>query len=165
MLVLCISLAVTTIDQVVKRIIFSNLNLGQRIPVIPDFFNITYGQNTGAAWGIFQGGNAWLIALSLVVLTVLFFFRSHFFSDGVLNKVAMGLMIGGILGNLIDRVHHGFVVDFLDFIFWGWHFPAFNVADSGICVGVALYMLAQFISGRHESKPVTTAANTGDGAA
>ncbi len=91
-----------------------------------------------------QGLNHWLVALSIVMLAVLIIFRRHFITDSRLSKIAAGLIIGGIIGNLIDRLRNGHVVDFLDF-YWGAHaFPAFNIADSAICVGVALYMIFQF---------------------
>jgi signal peptidase II len=131
-----------------------NLLVNSHIVVVPGLFNISHVRNTGAAWGMMQGFNVGLVVLSVVMLVVLIGFRRHFISDTRLYRVIVGLMIGGILGNLMDRLRLGFVVDFLDFYWQTHHFPSFNVADSAICTGVGLYLLLQFLSSKKERSPV-----------
>jgi signal peptidase II len=142
MLVLCVSFSIALLDQVTKHLIRLKL-LSGTFTVIPGFFDLHYVQNTGAAWGIMQGLNSWLVLFSIVMLVLIIAFRKSFFRDSLVNLIAMGLMVGGIVGNLIDRVKLGYVVDFLDFYWRSHHFPAFNVADSAICSGVALFILSQ----------------------
>jgi signal peptidase II len=142
MLVLLLSVAIVILDQVTKHLITLKFFLGESIPVIPGFFDLAYVRNTGAAWGMLGGFNGLLVALSLAVLVVLIFFRRSFLTDSLIHRLALGLMLGGIVGNLLDRIRFQYVVDFLDFHWQTHHFPAFNVADSAICVGVALYMIS-----------------------
>lgn len=149
-----ITIGVVLLDQTSKLIIRWYFDLYEVLPVIPGFFNIRYIQNTGAAWGLFAGRQTGLILLSLVVLALLVVFRRAFFADTVPERVAYGILVGGIIGNLIDRLRLGYVVDFLDF-YWGkWHFPAFNVADSAICVAVGIVLLLQFLHMRRQQVPV-----------
>ena len=143
MLILIISFTVAVIDQITKHLVRSHFVVGDRITVIPGFFNLTYVRNTGAAWGILSGLNHWLIVLSVVMLALLVVFRRSFLTDSLIHRIAAGLMIAGIVGNLVDRFRLGYVVDFLDF-HPGFTFPSFNVADAAICVGVGLYMISQF---------------------
>ncbi len=146
MLILSISFVIAIIDQITKSIIRTHLTVGDMITVIPGFFSITYVRNTGAAWGILAGLNGLLIILSLVMLIVLIIFRKSFITDTLLHKISAGLMIAGIVGNLIDRMRLGYVVDFLHFYIGKHQFPSFNVADSAICIGVTLYIISQFIN-------------------
>jgi signal peptidase II len=150
MLVLCISFVLALLDQVTKHLARAALSLGEEIPVIPGFFSLRYVQNTGAAWGVFEGLNHWLVLLSAVALVALVVFRRHILTDTLPHRVAAGLMVGGIAGNLVDRVRLSFVVDFLDFYVGARHFPAFNLADAGISVGVGLYLISQYIADRRE---------------
>lgn len=148
MLILCLSFLIALLDQVTKYLIRQNLLTG-RMVIIPDFFDLCYVQNTGAAWGIMQGLNSLLVILSIIMLGVLLVFRRSILQDTMVHRLATGLMIGGIIGNLVDRVRLGFVVDFLHFFWRNHHFPSFNVADSAICVGVALYIISQVIETSH----------------
>ena len=141
MLVLIISICIVALDQITKLAIRDAFMLGQEKVIIPGLFSLRFVRNTGAAWGVFQGGTHWLVLFSFVMLGVLLVFRKHFFRPDLGSRLAMGLILGGILGNLIDRVHLSFVVDFLDFYIGSHHFPSFNVADSAICVGVGLYFI------------------------
>jgi len=147
MLILAISFCFTILDQVTKQLVREHFVLGERLPMIPGFFNLTYVRNTGAAWGMLSGLNSWLVLLSIIILGFLIFFRRAFLSDTVMHQVAAGLMLSGIIGNLIDRIRLGYVVDFLDF-HPGFDFPSFNVADASICTGVGLYLLSQLIANR-----------------
>jgi signal peptidase II len=140
-LVLGIATLLVLLDQVSKEAVRLHLR-DAIIAVVPGFFNLRSVQNTGAAWGIFSGFTHWLVVLSGAVLTILVCFRRQIIEDTPLRRPILGLMIGGIVGNMIDRVRLGHVVDFLDFHWGPHHFPAFNVADSAICVGVGLYILS-----------------------
>jgi len=148
MLILSLAIALVVIDQVTKAAIRANFLWGEELPIIPGFFSLRYGQNTGAAWGILSGFNDGLVIFSLLMLIAIMVFRRHFVTNSRLCHIAVGAMAGGIVGNLIDRIRLGYVVDFLDFYIKESHFPAFNVADSAICVGVGLYLLSQFFFSR-----------------
>ena len=155
MLVLYLGFGIAVLDQFTKHLTQANIAYGDCIPVIPGFFSLSHIHNTGAAWGMLQGHNRWLIVLSFVMLIVVIAFRRHFFTGSRLSQAAAGLIVGVIVGNLVDRIRLGYVVDFLDFLFWGHPFPAFNVADSSICIGVGLYMIYQFKS-QEQSVPSDT---------
>lgn len=152
MLPLLLGIAITLLDQVTKVLVDGNFDLYESIPVVPGLFDLRYIRNTGAAWGLFAGGQFWLAMLSVVVLLALVIFRRSFFADGLTDRVAFGLIIGGIIGNFIDRVRLEYVIDFMDFHWRGHHFPAFNVADASICCGVALYMVAQILLARRRQR-------------
>lgn len=156
MLILCLSFLVALLDQATKYLVMQNLPLDAHAVLIPGLFNLSHVRNTGAAWGMMQGFNTGLVVLSVVMLIVIIGFRRQFMIDTRLSRVVVGLMIGGIVGNLIDRIRLGFVVDFLDFHWKTSHFPSFNVADSAICVGVGLYLLSQLVAGRKAEQPADT---------
>lgn len=152
MLILWLSFAIAVLDQATKYLVQCRFHVGDFVPVIPRLFDLHYVRNTGAAWGMFSGFSHWLVLVSVVMLIVLVVFRRWIMSDSTAHRFATALMIGGIVGNLVDRVRLGYVVDFLDF-YWlerlgPHHFPAFNVADSAICVGVGLYILTQLWPGQ-----------------
>lgn len=152
--VLLIASSIVLTDQVSKAYIISDFLQYQYITVIPGIFDIRYIRNTGAAYGMFSDSGHMLVILSFVMLILLAIFRKKIFTTSLMNIVSFGLIAGGIIGNLIDRLKYGYVVDFLDF-HWGTHsFPAFNIADSAICIGVGLYILHQYLIGRKEQVPV-----------
>ena len=146
MMVLLLSLGLVCVDQASKAWVTKAFALGESVPVIPGFFNFTYVRNTGAAWGTFGGSTGMLAALSVAVLLVLIIFRRSFLTDSLVHRVALGLMISGIAGNLLDRIRLRYVVDFFDFYWRNHHFAVFNVADSAICVGVGLYLLSALLA-------------------
>lgn len=140
-----IGLVVFGLDQLTKALVLASLPRGQERVVIEGFFKFVHWGNTGAAWSMFRGNNATLAVIALLALVVLYFTRHHFESKTLTGQIAFGLIFGGILGNLTDRLLPGRheVIDFLYFFIQRADgrelgFPAFNVADSGICVGVAL---------------------------
>ena len=143
---LLVALAIVLLDQASKEWVRAAFSLHESVPVLPGFFDLTHTRNTGAAWGMFSGQNLALSILAMAMLAALVLFRRNLLSPGRLHRVALGLLCGGILGNLFDRLRLDYVVDFLDFHFRGSHFPAFNVADSAICVGVGLYVLGTFLA-------------------
>ena len=137
MLTLVIAGLTAVLDQIVKLIVQGNMELGETIPLIRNVFHLTYIINPGAAFGIFPH-QEWFFLGSVVVLYAAFFiFRSRIPAKQVYFPAGVGLLLGGALGNAIDRVRIGGVVDFFDFRIW----PIFNVADIAICVGVALIVL------------------------
>ena len=142
--VLFISLVL--IDQISKLQIVAKLNPGERIAVIPGLFDLTLTYNPGAAFGILAGLPATTRHIVLGVTTVLalalvFYFMLRDYRNDSVAKFALVMILAGAAGNIIDRVRLGVVIDFLDFYVGSWHWPAFNVADSAICVGVAILLL------------------------
>ncbi|MBL9137287.1 MAG: signal peptidase II [Verrucomicrobiales bacterium] len=139
------------LDQVTKWMVIHRLPLGREIPVLPGFFRLVHWGNTGAAWSLFHGSNHALAAISVAALVVLFLARRYFEGDTIPGQFALGLIFGGIVGNLTDRLVHHHVVDFLYFhlirrdgVEMG--FPAFNVADMAICTGVGIVFLLSWRS-------------------
>ena len=142
MLALILGFIIAFMDQFTKTLIRQNMVPGENLPVIHGFFNLTYLRNTGAVWGILQHNNEWLIILSLLVLVIIVIFYRWLTDNRYIFRVAVGCMLGGIIGNLIDRIKFGGVTDFLDFYCLTHHWPSFNLADSSICVGVIIYLIS-----------------------
>jgi signal peptidase II len=148
-----IALVVLVLDQITKAIVLKYLRYTDEKDVVPGFFKLVYWGNTGAAWSVFRGNNDLLAIVALVALLILFFTRHHFDSRTWLGQLAFGFIIGGIMGNLVDRMVHKHVIDFLYFYLQQRDgrplgFPAFNLADSAICTGVALVFLVTWKSER-----------------
>ncbi len=148
-----IALLVVALDQITKQIVLHFLGYNKEKVVIEGFFKFVLWGNTGAAWSLFRGNNALLALIAVVALFVLFFSRHHFDARSILGQLAFGLICGGILGNLIDRLWAKHVIDFLYFYLQQRDgteigFPAFNVADSAICTGVGLVFLLTWRSER-----------------
>lgn len=147
--VIAIAGVVVVLDQIVKQIVLGRLSLGVPVDVVPGLVALTLVKNPGLAFGLLSGipaGWRWVVGLlSLLALGVLLRVALRILpSGGWREQSAIGLIFGGALGNLIDRVRFGAVVDFVDVYFRGWHWPAFNVADSAITVGVAILALGLF---------------------
>ena len=144
--IVAIAAVVLVLDQLTKFVALRRLALGIPQPVIDGFFSLTLVMNPGLAFGMLgRTPPAWrwvIAALSLVALLALLSFARRLApTGGMLSALALGLILGGAVGNLIDRARFGAVVDFLDFFWRDYHWPAFNVADSGISVGVTLLAL------------------------
>ena len=157
--ILVIGLVILALDQITKWLIIQKIpgpSYDESIVVIEGFFKLVHYGNTGAAWSMFTGNNFWLAIFSVVALVFLWVFRRHFGVEELLGQIALGLILGGVAGNLIDRVVHNHVVDFLQF-YIPFPFPAFNIADSGICGGVGLMFLLSF----KKPKPGQTWAKKG----
>jgi signal peptidase II len=131
-------------DQISKWLVLQWIPEDESVPVIDGFYNLVNWHNTGAAWGIFHDYNLVLAVISALTILALYLFRHSFQVNRPSCGIALGLIAGGILGNLIDRLRLHHVVDFLDFNLGFMRWPAFNVADSAICVGVAIYLLASW---------------------
>lgn len=153
MLALILGLIVVVADQFTKLWVRGTFVYGgEPQVVIPGFFNLVYVRNPGAAWGMLGGQQVILILLSVVVLLVLAIYHRRFLNPTLDHRIALGLMIGGILGNLIDRIKLGWVTDFLDFHISTHHWPSFNVADAAICTAVGLYLLSSLWHTHHPLK-------------
>lgn len=133
-----------TLDQLTKRWVVDNFALYEERSVLPGFFNLIHARNTGAAFGLFQGYPQALALFSIVVFCAMVIFRGTLFGPSRWEQGAFGLLVAGIIGNMIDRMKFGYVVDFLDVYLGDNHWPAFNVADSCICVAVGILLLAQW---------------------
>ncbi len=154
-----VALLVLGMDQLTKLLVNRFLAPGDERVIIDGFFKFVHWGNTGAAWSLFMGKNGLLAIIAVVALFVLFRARHHFDAHTVLGQLALGLIFGGILGNLIDRLRIHHVTDFLYFYLrrrGGEEigFPAFNVADSAICIGVGLIFI---LSWKNEKLPVNPA--------
>ena len=111
------------------------------IKILGDFFKLTYVENSGASWGMLSGNTLFLIIVSIIILGLLIYFKNKF-KENNRNMVAFSLLFGGILGNLIDRICYGYVIDYLDFKIFNYDFPVFNLADTFIVIGVFLLVIA-----------------------
>ncbi|MEI8089543.1 MAG: signal peptidase II [Opitutaceae bacterium] len=143
---LVIALFVLIADQISKQAILASLpypTYGAEhgaIAVIRNFFYIVHVGNTGAAWSMFSGQSLLLAIFALVTLIAIFLWRRALGLKELRSQNCFGLLCGGILGNVIDRLRCGHVIDFIDLHFGSYTYPSFNIADSGICVGVLLYL-------------------------
>ena len=150
---LWLSLAVVVLDQVTKVAASGALAAGRPVEVLP-FLNLTLLHNTGAAFSFLSDAAGWqrwfFVAVALVVTGVLVLWLRRLGAGERWLAGALALVIGGAVGNLWDRVAYGYVVDFIDLHAAGWHWPAFNVADSAITVGVVVILLDGFLAGRRE---------------
>lgn len=153
------AIAVFLLDQLSKGWIFNNLPLGSyvypdSIQVIEGFFYIVHIGNEGAAWGMFSGYSGWLAVFAVLALYGIYKIRHTLELNRPIMQLSFGLLIGGIIGNLVDRLIHGHVIDFLDFHFpfqipWimpTGRYPSFNIADCGIVIGVIIYIGVSFLS-------------------
>ena len=134
------------LDQISKLYIASNLILYKKNPIINNFFNITYVQNKGAAWGILNNN---IILLVVITVLALGFICSFIFKESNIKKldiVLYGMLLSGIIGNFIDRIFRGYVIDFLDFIIFGYDFPVFNIADMLIVISVGIMIITYWRS-------------------
>lgn len=143
-MLLGLALVVFVLDQLTKAWINATMPLGSYGPagieVIRNFFNLVHVGNTGAAWSMLSGKSYFLALLALATLVAIFWWRRALGLQDRLTQVAFGLLCGGIVGNLVDRLVHGHVIDFIDLHFGSYVYPTFNIADSGICIGVGLYL-------------------------
>ena len=133
--VFLIALGVLFLDQGTKYLVNTKMIAGQSIPVIEGVFHLTYVQNRGAAFGILQGQTIFFMLVSVVILGLILYLLPRIPPDHSLLCVALGFLLGGAVGNLLDRILHSFVIDFFDFRIW----PVFNIADIAIVSGVILF--------------------------
>ncbi len=148
--VLIVSLIILVLDQLSKIIVSSFLNYRESIKVIYNFFNITYVYNEGAAWSILSGKRFLLILIALIG-SYFIYKEIDKYKDNKRNIIGFGLLLGGISGNLLDRLFLGYVRDFLDFKIFGYDYPIFNIADSAILIGLIIIIIANIKGEEHGS--------------
>ena len=151
-MLLAVSAGVAVADQAVKWVVAARLDELQSIAVLP-FFDLVRWHNTGAAFGLLSSASGWqnglFLGLGIALVAVLgSMMRSASRSGDTLWGLGLALMAGGAVGNLIDRVARGYVLDFISVHYAGWHFPAFNVADAAITVGVSMVLLQIILQNR-----------------
>ena len=157
-----IAALVLVLDRITKWAVAGNIPLHDSVAVIPGFFRLTHVQNTGAAFGLFAESSAqWKLGalvsfsvLALIVVSALLWKNSHSLST---TTVGLSLILGGAMGNLWDRMFTGHVVDFLDFYFGSYHWPAFNVADSAIVIG-ALLLVSEIVFAKSTGETVKSSS-------
>ncbi|PHS69770.1 MAG: signal peptidase II [Methylophaga sp.] len=140
---------IITLDQASKWLMSSWLSLHETVAVMP-FFNFTMAHNYGAAFSFLAGAGGWqrwfFMALTTVISIVLFIWLKRLSSHAKLEALSISLILGGAIGNVIDRIYFGYVIDFLDIYYGSYHWPAFNIADSAIVVGAGLLIIDSFIA-------------------
>lgn len=144
--IILIAVISVILDQIVKYLIISKCTLYKKNPVIDGLFNITYVQNRGAAWGILNNNIILLVVITVLALGLI---CSFIFKESNIKKldiVLYGMLLGGIIGNFIDRIFRGYVIDFLDFIIFGYDFPVFNIADMLIVISVGIMIITYWRS-------------------
>ena len=145
------SLIILLMDILTKQIVIKSMIPHQSITIIPNFFQITYAKNTGVAFSILEGKQIFIIIMTLIVLGIIIKYIKELATTKY-DIISYALVIGGALGNLLDRVIYGYVIDFLDFQIFNYNFPIFNVADIGIVVGIFLLLLKNLKESRNDNE-------------
>jgi signal peptidase II len=154
------------LDVVTKYLVNENLSYADRIPVVEGFFYLTHVRNTGAAFGLFRDAPevlrlTFFIGVSVIAIGIIFQFFRQLAPGDRLSALALGLILGGAAGNLLDRIRFGEVVDFLHFILWGGYaWPDFNLADTWIVIGVALLVL-ELLASEGEERAAAESSSPG----
>lgn len=151
---LCYFLAtvIVLIDQVIKVFISLNMKIYESIPVIKNFFYITYVRNDGAAFSILQNKTYLLLLVAFLVLSFILCYINKQEKFSKIEAIAFGFLLGGIIGNFVDRLLYGQVIDYLDFKLFGYDYPVFNFADSMIVIGVFVLVYIIFRSDVDDSR-------------
>ncbi len=132
------------IDILIKLLVKNNMLVNESIKIINNFFYITYVKNTGAAWSILSGEQTFLIIFSIIVIVLLIFYLVKKKSYLNLEVIGYSLLLSGALGNLIDRILYGYVIDYFSFYIFSYSFPIFNFADSCIVIGIVLLFISSW---------------------
>lgn len=130
-MIIIIGLIFVFIDQLIKYMILNDFILGHSMSIIEDFLYITYIKNTGIAFGLFKNNNIFMVIVISIIIIVLLFFYYHEKKKSLVLSISIMFLVSGAIGNLIDRIIRGFIIDYINFTFW----PAFNLADTLIVVG------------------------------
>lgn len=139
------------LDQLTKFLVVRNMDLGESIPVLGEYLQITSHRNQGAAWGMFQGQMLFFYIVTVIVLGLLVFMYKKEAKNNLMAQTALTFLIAGALGNFIDRILFQEVVDFVDVLIITYDFPIFNVADSALTIGVILMIIEVFITGKGDN--------------
>ena len=144
-----ISIIAVVLDQWTKQAVVDSMQLYQSIEIMP-FFNFTYVHNYGAAFSILYDAGGWqryfLAAIAIAVSCLIVWWLRITTRQQILLPVAFSFILGGAIGNVYDRIMHGYVIDFLDFYYGTYHWPAFNIADSAIFIGAVLLIIDMFVN-------------------
>jgi len=140
-IIIYISILLLLIDQISKVLVVKLIDINSSIELIKNFFYLTYTHNTGAAFSILMGKRIFLILIAVVILIAIFNYLRKNKIESKVEKIAFSLVIGGSIGNLLNRIVRGYVIDFLDFKIFGYNFPIFNLADTFIVIGVFLLLI------------------------
>ena len=159
-----ISIGVLVFDQVTKEWITSRMSLYSSVPVVPGLINLTLVTNTGALFGLFKDiddpyRTIMFLAVPVIAISLILYFQYRTSTADIMTQSGLALILGGAVGNLVDRLRFGHVVDFVDVFVGEHHWPAFNVADSAICVGVSLLFIDLLRQSR-KSQPVESPPGT-----
>ena len=138
---LIITFMILLVDQISKYLVMTNMKLNKSIDIIPNFFKLTYTNNHGAAFSILEGRQVLIILVSLLVFLYLVYELFKKKNNSSILCLSISLILGGLLGNLVDRLVYGHVRDFLDFKIFSYDFAIFNIGDIGIVVGVILMLI------------------------
>ena len=147
-----LAIIVILVDQWTKWIVDKKMEVYESIPIIENFFYLTSHRNKGAAWGILQGHMTFFYIITVVVIVGIIYYMQKHAKDNRLLAISLSLLLGGAIGNFIDRLVRKEVVDFLDFIIINYDFPIFNVADSALTIGVILILIVTFLDERKAKK-------------
>lgn len=147
-----ITIIVIAIDQYTKWIIVKNMELYEQITVINNFFWITSHRNKGAAWGILQDQMIFFYIITLIVIVAIVYYLEKHAEGSKLLMIGLTLILGGAIGNFIDRIFRKEVVDFLDVDIFTYNFPIFNIADSALVIGVGFVIIATILEDRKEKR-------------
>lgn len=134
-------------DQVTKIIVSSSMQLFNSHTLIDDFFYFTYVHNTGAAWSMFEGQVTFFVLVAFFASVGMIYYFINTKDSERLTRYGLVIAFAGLIGNVIDRVSYGYVIDFLDFVILGYDFPIFNIADMGLVIGFGLIVLEMFLEG------------------
>ena len=149
--IILISILILIIDIISKQIILTNLIEHQSISIIKKFFSITFAKNTGVAFSFLEGQIPLIIIItSSIIILILKYIKSN--NPNKYEQLCYGLIIGGSIGNLIDRIIYGYVIDFLDINLFGYPFPIFNLADTAIVIGIFTLIILSIIESRKENE-------------
>lgn len=141
-----IFVCIAIIDQFTKYIVIKNIQYSYELEVVKDFFYLTHVRNKGAAWGILQNYRIFFLVITGVVVFCMLYFMTN--EKNSYAKVMYAIIIGGAIGNFIDRLFRGYVIDFFDFYIGSYHFPTFNIADIFITLGAIMIVCEVFYKGK-----------------
>ena len=151
-IIIILSIIFLIIDQITKILVVNSLVPGENIEIIKNIFSIIYTNNTGAAFSILLWKRIFLIVVAILIIGILLYYIKKNKVDGKLNIIAFSLIIGGSLGNLIDRIVRGYVVDFISIKLGSYNFPIFNIADTLIVVGVFLLLIGNTGGNKNDNR-------------
>lgn len=151
-IIIILSIIFLIIDQITKILVVNSLVPGENIEIIKNIFSIIYTNNTGAAFSILLGKRIFLIVVAVLIIGVLLYYIKRNKIEKKIDIIALSFIIGGSLGNLIDRIIRGYVIDFISIKIGNYNFPIFNVADALIVVGVILLLLGAKGGNKHDNR-------------